>query len=69
MKHVFLFVTTTQGLHFDRSHLVELWQIKEEVCGAGFEQTIGFVAIWSGQKRSKKNKKGFLTSESAGKSF
>ena len=69
MKHVFLFVTTMQGLRFDRSRLVELWQIKEEVCGAGFEQSIGFVAIRSGQKRSKKNQEVILTSESAGKSF
>jgi len=66
---MYFYLLPRRKLHYYRSRLVELWQINEEVCGAGFKQRIGFVAIWSGQKRSKKNQKVILTSESAGKSF
>jgi len=59
-----------QGLRFDRSRLVELWQIKDKKgLRSRVRQSIVFVAIRSGQKRSKKNQKDILTSESAGKSF
>jgi hypothetical protein len=59
-----------QGLRFDRSRLVELWQIKDKRgLRSRVRQSIVFVAIRSGQKRSKKNQKDILTSESAGKSF
>jgi hypothetical protein len=66
MKHVILFVTTMQVLHFDHSRLIESWQIKwGGLCGAGCMQNykfvIGFVINWSGQKGPEEPKQIVLT--------
>ena len=41
-------------LRFDRSRLVELWQIKEEVCGAGFGRAF---VLWPFGVATKKDVK------------
>jgi hypothetical protein len=66
MQHVILFVTTAQGLRFDRYCPVELWQIKwGGLCGAGCVQNhkfvIGFVTNRSGQKGPEEPKRIVLT--------
>jgi hypothetical protein len=44
-----------QGLRFDRSRLVELWQIKDKRgLRSRVRQSIVFVAIRSGQKKDPK---------------
>jgi hypothetical protein len=58
---MYFIVTTTQGLRFDRSRLVELWQIKDKRgLQSRVRQSIVLVVIRSGQKRSKKNQKDIL---------
>jgi hypothetical protein len=66
MQHVILFVTTMQGLRFDRSRPMELWQIKwGGLCGVGCMQNhkfvIGFVINQSGQKGPEEPKQIILT--------
>jgi hypothetical protein len=49
---MYFIVTTTQGLRFDRSRLVELWQIKDKRgLRSRVQQSIVFVVIRSGQKK------------------
>jgi len=57
-------------LCFDRSRLVELWQIKGEgVRGAGFEQSIDFVVIRSGHKKDVKRTRQYSDTRKCRKEF
>jgi hypothetical protein len=68
---MYFIVTTTQGLRFDRSRLVELWQIKDK---RGLRSRVSaehwfLVSFGVARKRIRKEPGRYSESGSAGKGF